>query len=258
MQQLSLFRLAEAKPVEEKAGQKEVPAIGGSTAVEDSSNEPEELQENGSDITSKIKDDEVKVKSAFEDESVIVFEDANIAVEVEKTNAETNLEIIEQAETSLSKESDDATVFERVTSNGFTAAPPVIKKRGRKSFKEMDAEVDLIEIPEDEVLFQKQYYPMRVVAGWFRVNSSLLRYWETEFDILKPRKNRKGDRLFRPEDVKNLQLIYYLLRRRKFTIEGAKKYLKANRKNADINLQLVQSLTKFRGFLLELKANLGT
>ena len=97
---------------------------------------------------------------------------------------------------------------------------------------------------------------MRVVAKWFRVNSSLLRYWENEFDVLKPRKNRKGDRLFRPEDVKSLQVIYYLLRQRKFTIEGAKKYLKANRKNADVNLQLIQSLTKFRGFLLELKANL--
>ncbi|GEO11959.1 MerR family transcriptional regulator [Segetibacter aerophilus] len=131
-----------------------------------------------------------------------------------------------------------------------------LQKRGRKSFKEIDAEVDLIEIPEDEILFQKQYYPISEVAKWFRVNTSLLRFWENEFDVLKPRKNRKGDRLFRPEDVKNLQLIYQLLRQRKYTIEGAKEYIKTNKKKADIQLQLTNTLQKFRGFLLDLKANL--
>jgi DNA-binding transcriptional MerR regulator len=130
-------------------------------------------------------------------------------------------------------------------------------KRGRKSYREIDAELDLIEIPEEEVLNQKLYYSITEVAKWFRVNASLLRYWENEFDILKPRKNRKGDRLFRPEDIKNLQVIYYLLRNRKFSLEGAKKYLRNNRQQIDINVQLAQSLTKFRSFLLELKANLG-
>ena len=130
-------------------------------------------------------------------------------------------------------------------------------KRGRKSYKEIDAEIDLIEIPEEEVLNQKLYYSITEVAKWFRVNASLLRYWENEVDILKPRKNRKGDRLFRPEDIKNLQVIYYLLRNRKFSLEGAKKYLRNNRQQADVNVQLAQSLTKFRSFLLELKANLG-
>jgi DNA-binding transcriptional MerR regulator len=132
----------------------------------------------------------------------------------------------------------------------------VRKKRGRKSFKEIDSEIDLINIPVDEELFKKQYYPISVVAKWFRVNASLLRFWENEFTILKPRKTRKGDRLFRPEDVKNLQLIYHLLRQRKFTIEGAKKYLKANKQTADVHLQVIQSLNQFKGFLLELKANL--
>jgi DNA-binding transcriptional MerR regulator len=130
------------------------------------------------------------------------------------------------------------------------------QKRGRKSFKEIDAEVDLIEIPEDEVLFQKQYYPISEVAKWFRVNTSLLRFWENEFDVLKPRKNRKGDRMFRPEDVKNLQLIYQLLRQRKYTIEGAKEYIKTNKKKADIQLQLTNTLQKFKSFLLDMKANL--
>jgi DNA-binding transcriptional MerR regulator len=133
----------------------------------------------------------------------------------------------------------------------------VPQKRGRKSFREIDAEVDLIEIPEDEILFKKQYYPISEVAKWFRVNTSLLRFWENEFDVLKPRKNRKGDRLFRPEDVKNLQLIYQLLRQKKYTIEGAKEYIKTNKRKADIQLQLTNTLQKFRSFLLDLKTNLS-
>jgi DNA-binding transcriptional MerR regulator len=132
----------------------------------------------------------------------------------------------------------------------------VPQKRGRKSFKEIDAEADLIEIPEDEILFQRQYYPISQVAEWFKVNTSLVRFWENEFDILKPKKNRKGDRLFRPEDVKNLHLIYHLLRHRKYTIEGAKEYIKTNKKKADFQLQLTTSLEKIKSFLLDLKANL--
>jgi DNA-binding transcriptional MerR regulator len=131
-------------------------------------------------------------------------------------------------------------------------------KRGRKSFREMDTELDLIDVPEESILAQKLYYSISEVAGWFKVNTSLLRYWENEFDILQPRKTRKGDRLFRVEDIKNLQLIYFLLRQRKFSIEGAKNYLKNNKAQADTQAQLVQTLNKFKGFLLELKSNLAS
>lgn len=132
----------------------------------------------------------------------------------------------------------------------------VTKKRGRKSFKEIDKEVDLIAVPPDEELFQKQYYPISVVAKWFRVNTSLLRFWENQFKILKPKKNKKGDRFFRPEDVKNLKLIYHLLRQKKLTIDGANKHLKAHKEHTEENLQLINSLNKFKGFLLELKTNI--
>ncbi len=94
----------------------------------------------------------------------------------------------------------------------------------------MNASVDLVDIPEDEILFQKSYYSIGSVAQMFKVNQSLLRFWENEFDILKPKKNGKGDRLFRPEDIKNLQLIYHLLREKKYTIEGAKEFLKRSKK----------------------------
>jgi DNA-binding transcriptional MerR regulator len=140
-------------------------------------------------------------------------------------------------------------------------APEEIKKekkastRGRRSLKDMDINADLIQIPEDDILFKKQYYSIGEVALMFRENQSLIRYWETEFDILQPRKNRKGDRFFRPIDIKNLVLIYDLLRRRKFTIEGAKDYLKKNKK-AEEKFAMIQSLQKVKGFLLELKANL--
>jgi DNA-binding transcriptional MerR regulator len=89
----------------------------------------------------------------------------------------------------------------------------------------------------------------------FRENPSVIRYWETEFDILQPRKNRKGDRFFRPVDIKNLLLIYDLLRRRKFTLEGARDHLKKNKK-AEEKFAAIQSLEKIKGFLLELKAGL--
>ena len=130
-----------------------------------------------------------------------------------------------------------------------------VSTRGRKALKDIGINADLIQIPEDDILFKKQYYSIGEVSTMFRENQSLIRYWETEFDILQPMKNRKGDRFFRPTDVKNLVLIYDLLRRRKFTIEGAKDYLKKN-KRAEEKFAAIQSLEKIKGFLLELKANL--
>jgi DNA-binding transcriptional MerR regulator len=127
--------------------------------------------------------------------------------------------------------------------------------RGRKSLKETDTEQEKVEVPPDDVLFQKQYYTIGEVAAWFGVNTSLIRYWENEFEMIGPRKNRKGDRLFKHEDVKTLLLIYDLLRRRKFTIEGAKEYLKKN-KQAEERFALIQSLRRLKSFLLELKAGL--
>ncbi|WP_282336448.1 MerR family transcriptional regulator [Pinibacter soli] len=130
-------------------------------------------------------------------------------------------------------------------------------KRGRKSFKEMNAEVDLINIPDDEVLFQKQYYSIGEVAEMFHVNYSLLRLWANEFDgFLQPKKNRKGDRFFRPVDVKNIHMIYHLLREKKYTMEGAKDYIKNQKKKADQQFEITVSLQKLKAFLLELKANM--
>ncbi len=132
---------------------------------------------------------------------------------------------------------------------------PAKSTRGRKSLKQSSAEADLIDIPDDETLFLKQYYSMGEVAGMFRVNQSLLRFWETEFSILQPKKNKKGDRHFRPVDIKNLHLIYHLLRQRKYTIEGAKEFLKKNKK-AEERFEAIKRLQQVKGFLLEWKAQL--
>ncbi len=127
--------------------------------------------------------------------------------------------------------------------------------RGRKSLKTIEEGAALINIPPDEELFKKQYYAIGEVAEMFQVNQSLLRFWETEFDIIQPRKNRKGDRHFRPIDIKNLLLIHDLLRRRKLTIEGAKDFLKKNKRSPE-RFAMIQSLQKIKGFLLEVKASL--
>ncbi|WP_249260569.1 MerR family transcriptional regulator [Chitinophaga costaii] len=133
-----------------------------------------------------------------------------------------------------------------------TASP---KKRGRKSLKELADDPHVIR-DLDKVTLDKQYYPISEVAAMFKVNASLVRYWENEFDILQPKKNRKGDRLFRQEDIHHLKLIYHLLRERKYTIEGAKQKLKEDKKLAARNFEMVQALLKVRGFLTELKDQL--
>lgn len=146
---------------------------------------------------------------------------------------------------------------------GRTPAHPAGKRtepvktgtRGRKSIKEMSMEADLPEIPEDGLLYSKQYYGIGEVASMFKVNASLLRYWESEFDILKPKKNGKGDRFFRPDDIKNLQLIHHLLRQKKFTIEGAREYLRNNKRSTE-KFEMVRQLEQLKRFLLEMKAGL--
>jgi DNA-binding transcriptional MerR regulator len=80
-----------------------------------------------------------------------------------------------------------------------------------------------------EFKIEKLYYPIGEVAEMFDVSSSLIRYWEKEFDILKPRKNKKGNRLFTKVDIENLKIIFHLVKERGYTLEGAKQKLKDNK-----------------------------
>ena len=102
----------------------------------------------------------------------------------------------------------------------------------------------------------KLYYSIGEVASMFNVNTSLIRFWEKEFDILKPKKNKKGNRLFTKADIGNLRIIYHLVKERGYTLEGAKQKLKDNKNDVVQNEELVQSLTKIKAFLVELKQSL--
>ncbi len=107
----------------------------------------------------------------------------------------------------------------------------------------------MLELPE------KLYYSIGEVAKAFEVNTSLIRFWEGEFDILKPKKNKKGDRFFTPEDIKNLRLIYHLLKEKGYTINGANDVLK-NQKNISKQVEILQRLEFIKSKLVELKNSL--
>ena len=103
---------------------------------------------------------------------------------------------------------------------------------------------------------EKLFYKISEVAKMFEVNISTVRYWEKEFDILKPKKNKKGNRLFTPKDVANLRIIFHLLKERGFTVDGARKKLKEKKKNKIDNIEIVNHLRDIREFLVKLREEL--
>lgn len=107
-----------------------------------------------------------------------------------------------------------------------------------------------IELPE------KRYYNIGEVAKAFYVNTSLIRFWEKEFDILKPKKNAKGNRKFTPQDIKNLQLIYHLVKERGFTLDGAKIHLKEEKQKTLNNFEIIRKLEAIKTELLKIKEQL--
>ena len=102
----------------------------------------------------------------------------------------------------------------------------------------------------------KLYYSIGEVSKMFDVNTSLIRFWEKEFSILKPKKNAKGNRLFTQKDVDNLHIIYNLVKERGFTLEGAKKKMKENKSDVMNEAEMLKSLKKVRSFLFDLKEEL--
>ncbi len=102
----------------------------------------------------------------------------------------------------------------------------------------------------------KLFYSIGEVAQMFDVNSSLIRYWEKEFSIIKPKKNRKGNRLFTPKDIENFHLIYNLVKVRGMTLQGAKKKLKENRLETEHNFEIVKTLENIKLMLVQIKEEL--
>ncbi|MEI6435825.1 MAG: MerR family transcriptional regulator [Bacteroidota bacterium] len=103
---------------------------------------------------------------------------------------------------------------------------------------------------------EKIYYSIGEVAMLFDVNASLIRFWEKEFDVLKPQKNKKGNRLFTKKDIENIKLIYHLVKERGYTLQGARDKLKENREDVLNNIELIRSFNRIKVFLLELKDQL--
>lgn len=103
---------------------------------------------------------------------------------------------------------------------------------------------------------QRVYYSIGEVARMFDVNTSLIRFWEKEFDIIRPHKNKKGNRLFTPKDVDNFHKIFHLVKERGFTLQGAKDKLKDDPESFDRDFELKKTLDKLKSFLTALKDQL--
>lgn len=102
----------------------------------------------------------------------------------------------------------------------------------------------------------KRYYGIGEVAEAFKVNTSLIRFWEKEFDVIQPKKNAKGNRKFTPEDIRNLELIYHLVKERGFTLEGAKTHLKEEKHKTLSNFEIIRKLEGVKAKLINLKNQL--
>lgn len=104
---------------------------------------------------------------------------------------------------------------------------------------------------------RKMFFSMGEVSEMFDVNPSLIRFWEKRFDVLKPKKNAKGNRLFTPDDIENLKLIYHLVKEKGMTLAGAEKYIRDNKNALKRDVQILEHLGRIRAALLEIKTELG-
>ncbi|MBK0379115.1 MerR family transcriptional regulator [Mucilaginibacter segetis] len=111
-------------------------------------------------------------------------------------------------------------------------------------------------MPYKEREISKMYYTMGEVSAMFEVNQSLIRFYEKEFDILQPKKNKKGNRYFTAEDIENFKMIFHLIRDKGYTLQGAKDQLKNNIGDTRDNQKVINSLENLKKFLLEVRDEL--
>lgn len=104
---------------------------------------------------------------------------------------------------------------------------------------------------------EKLYYSIGEVAEQFNVAPSLIRFWESEFDLIKPKKNRKGNRQFTKEDIDNVRTIYHLVKEKGFTLSGAKEMIRNDSNGVKDKIELIDSLKNVRRFLVEVRDRLG-
>ena len=107
-------------------------------------------------------------------------------------------------------------------------------------------------MPYKETKVEKLYYSIGEVADMFKVNTSLIRFWEKEFDIIKPKKNKKGNRLFTKKDIENFHIIFHLVKENGMTLKGAKKKMKENKDDTEHNFEIIRSLENIKEMLTDL------
>lgn len=103
---------------------------------------------------------------------------------------------------------------------------------------------------------EKLYFSIGEVAEMFNVAPSLIRFWESEFDLIKPKKNRKGNRQFTKEDIDNVRTIYHLVKEKGFTLQGAKDMLRNDTQAVKDKMEMLDSLRRVRNFLMEMRDKL--
>lgn len=111
-------------------------------------------------------------------------------------------------------------------------------------------------MPYKEKEIEKKYYTIGEVAEQLGVATSLIRFWEGEFDLIRPKKNRKGNRQFTKEDIRNVKLIYHLVKEKGFTLQGARDFINNGIDAASDKIEMIESLRKVRSFLDSLKKQL--
>ena len=108
-------------------------------------------------------------------------------------------------------------------------------------------------MPLKEITIKKIYYSIGEVAAMFDVNKSLIRFWEKEFSIIKPKKNKKGNRYFTEKDINNFKIIFHLVKERGYTLDGAKKKLRENKEGTIKNVEIVNQLKDIRTQLVAIR-----
>lgn len=111
-------------------------------------------------------------------------------------------------------------------------------------------------MPYKEKVIEKRYYSIGEVANMFGVATSLIRFWESEFSTIRPKKNRKGNRQFTKNDVEQVKIVYHLVKERGFTLAGAKEMLKNDTTSMQDKMSIIDSLSKVKSFLVDMRNEL--
>ncbi len=191
-------------------------------------------------------DDTIKDQATDSNQNQVVYSDSQIRVKIKPKK-----ETVETEEDAFPKKKKRGRKKGAVRKN--VAKGSKMKVNG----KEVENKSNYLNIPDDETLNKKLYWGISEVAVMFGVANSLIRFWTNEFAVITPRKGVGSHRFYRTEDIRKLELIYDLIRVKQFSIDGARKYLTNNKEEIDVQTEVMQSLTKFKTFLMELKTSIG-